>query len=206
MKSAYFTPLLTSIALLAFKVALSVEDFTFQSRNKDKDKTNWFKPSKFSNEQGSVSTLRKRQVEVRMNGVQDIYQNPRSSYNYQNLGNNQGQVEFVGSTLRAVSGNAAARNSMNIAPMLSQNPEVNAEQAVSRSFDSRGLNKWSQPQKNKYDSTPQSSQTRETDYQKSPEDNEHLFRNFPLYNKDDVLNPQTYEAGGQVFAKSSCGF
>ena len=202
MKWACITPILTSTILLVFEVALSVEDHTFQTRNKDTDKTNWFKPSQFSNEHSSLSTRRKRQVEVRMNGVQDIYENPQSSYNYQNLGNNQGQVEFAGSTLRDVSGNVAAPNSMNIAPMLSQNFAVNAEQAASRSFDSSRLNKWSQLPKNKYSSTPQSSQTGETDYQKFPQDNEHLPKSFPLYNKEDVLNPQTDEADWQRYSSN----
>jgi hypothetical protein len=190
------------MVLLIFESVLAVNDYAFQSRNKDNNnnvahRNTRFKSSTFSTEQGGSATRRKRQVELRMNGVQHIYENPQRNYGYQNVEASQGQAEFGGSASRDLSGDVAAQNSMNVASMVPQNPEVDVEQATSRSFGGGVLNKWSQTQKNMYAPVPQSSQVEETNSQTSALNYEHLPGSSPLYNKENVLNPQTDGANGQ---------
>ncbi len=197
MKLMYITSVLNWIILLLFDGALSSNSYT-QSRNEDNtvyvvDENNWFKSSKFSNRDHSFSTRNKRQVQLRMGGVQHVYENPQKSYDYQNLGSSRGQEEFGSSTPSESPGGVATSDSTNVMQMLSQNPEAPVGQGVSNSFSGNMVNKWRQEQRgdsamsnllNKYGSMPTSSQIEETNSQKTAQDIEHL-RSGNLYNNEE---------------------
>ena len=200
MKLMYITCVLNWIILLLFDGALSSNSYTLQSRNKDStvyvvDENNILKShsSKFSNRDNSFSTRNKRQVQVRMGGVQHVYENPQKSYDYQNLGSSRGQEEFGSSTSSESPGSVATSDSTNVLQMLSQNPVAPVGQSASNSFSGNMVNKWRQEQRgdsamsnllNKYGSMPTSSQIEETNSQKTAQDIEHL-RSGNLYNKEE---------------------
>ena len=195
MKSIHITSSLIWTILLFFNGALSSYSYTSQNLRNRKTYVNFLSnngmsvSSKSSKLLSSSSTRNKRQVELRINGIQHIYESPRRGYESQNLLGNQEQINLRSS----YSNEAVPSDSNMMAPTISQNPEVNLKATVSKSFSGNMIDNMDQRQPLLQSTSPmedENSHITDEDVNHGSRD----LRSGDLFNKPEVLNtPQTHE-------------
>ena len=236
MKFVSITLEMIWVTLLLFNGAFSTDSYAFQTREDSKiyfgdGKNEWLKPSRVSNEYKSSPTRRKRQVEVRMNGIRHVYESPQNGYDNQNPVNSQEQMNLWRSFPGDLQRQVASSNLNSQAQTLSQNPMFNLEQGARQSFDGNMIEKFNETPRqvssvsdslnykntNNFQSASDlpNSFSKDVALQSQMEDSQMNTRDIEqlrsdsglgnhLYNKDEMFNiPQIEEGNSQSYSPSN---